>query len=70
MGEGLSSEMCSFERLRLMKQSLSWHHTCLFMGCMLYQITFRFLQGVEGRNDARTWQFFKYLDRKTEQAKP
>lgn len=29
-----------------------------------------FLQGVEGRNDARTWQFFKYLDRKTEQAKP
>lgn len=32
--------MCSFERPRLVKQSLSWHHTCLFMGCMSYQIAF------------------------------
>lgn len=47
----MSNEMCSFERLRLVKQSLSWHHTCLLMGCMLYQVAFISL-------------FFKFLKEK------
>lgn len=58
MGEGMSNEMCSFERLRLVELVLASHLPLHRMHVISDCFSLSFLQLFEGRNDAGTQQFF------------